>query len=362
MGALRKSILVVDDNVVSMQAMLHTLQEEFTVYPAVSGGQAFVLLKKTQPDLILLDVRMPDMDGYQVMERLKLDPLWAQIPVIFLTSMENRESEEHALAMGAVDYITKPVVASILMQRVRLHLELEGYRKNLEGVVEKKTKQLLMAQDAILDILANVTSFRDNETGAHIRRTTGYVRVLVEALQELDVPGCRLDAGYAEHIVKSAKLHDIGKVAIADSILLKPDRLTPDEYERIKSHTTFGAMVVGDAIRELGEESGFLAVAQELIYTHHECWDGSGYPQGLKGEEIPLSGRIMAIADVYDALISHRPYKGPFTHGNAMFIIRSAAGTQFDPNILEHCPDVFERFAEIAQSTGNEEERDFRAW
>ncbi len=359
----RKSILVVDDNPVNMQAILQILQSGYDVFPAISGERALLFLKKRIPDLILLDVQMPGMDGYEVMEKLKATPAWAAIPVIFLTSMEDRKHEEQALVLGAVDYIIKPVVAGVLQRRVQLHLELEAYRKNLETIVAKKTAQLTKTQDAILDILANVTAFRDNETGAHILRTTEYVRVMVDALCTAEHPGYHLEPLYAANIIKSAKLHDIGKVAIADSILLKPDRLTPPEFERIKTHTTFGAMVINKAIQELGEESAFLSTAQELIYTHHECWDGSGYPQGLAGEEIPLSGRIMAIADVYDALISHRPYKDAFTHENAMFILHNEAGTHFDNNIIELCEGAFAQFAEIAKTITDESSRtDYKAW
>lgn len=359
-----KNVLVVDDNAVNMQVVLRILQQEgYKVYPTISGAAALTFLRKKTPDLILLDVQMPDMDGYQVMEELKADSAWAKIPVIFLTSAENRESEENALSLGAVDYITKPVVAGVLTRRVRLHLALESYSKSLEALVDQKTRQLVKTQDAILDILANVTAFRDNETGAHILRTTEYVRLIVEALQAADRPGYQMTPLYADNIIKAAKLHDIGKVAIADSILLKPDRLTPPEFERIKAHVTIGAMMLNNAIQGLGGESAFLSTARELVYTHHECWDGNGYPQGLKGEAIPLSGRIMAIADVYDALISNRPYKNAFTHENAMFIINGGSGSHFDRVIIETCRDVFPRFFEISQTISDENGlNDFRAW
>ena len=361
---VQKNILVVDDSAVNMQVVMTALQQGgHKAYPAISGAAAMTFLRKRIPDLILLDVQMPDMDGYQVITALKANPAWAGIPVIFLTSVESRESEEHALSMGAIDYITKPVVAGVLMRRVTLHLELESYRKSLEVLVEKKTKQLVKTQDAILDLLANVTAVRDNETGAHILRTTEYVRAIVETLHASDQPGYRMSPLYADNIIKSAKLHDIGKVAIADSILLKPDRLTPHEFERIKKHTTIGAMMIGTAIRDLGEDSAFLSTARELVNTHHECWDGSGYPQGLAGGAIPLSGRIMAIADVYDALISRRPYKDAFSHENAMFIITGESGTHFDKTLVGMCKDVFPKFTEIAQSiTDGDSANDFRAW
>lgn len=359
----KETILVVDDNTINQKTIMNILQGEYSVFPAISGERAMLFLDRKIPDLILLDIMMPDMDGYQVMEKLKANPQWESIPVIFLTSVETHSSEEHALSMGAVDYITKPVVPGVLTRRVALHMELEAYRKSLQLLVIKKTEQLTRTHDAILDILANVTVFRDNETGAHILRTTEYVRILVEAIEQANAPEYKLDSRYARDIIKSAKLHDIGKVAIADSILLKPDRLSPGEFDRIKAHTTCGAMMIDNAIHDLGEESAFLSTAQELIYTHHECWDGSGYPRGLRGTQIPLSGRIMAIADVYDALISRRPYKSAFTHENAMFIIHDEAGTHFDEGLLELCSHCFPQFADIAQSISDApRDSDLRAW
>ncbi len=357
-----KSILVVDDNSTNLKMIMEILKSDYVVYPTTSGVRALEFLQSSVPDLILLDVEMPDMNGYQVLERLKADARLAAVPVIILTALVDPTSEEQALSLGAVDFISKPVNAGILQHRVRTHIELESYRRDLERLVERKTAQLTKTQDAVLDILANVTAFRDNETGAHILRTTRYVELIVEKLRALNLPGYAIDDIYAKDIVHSAKLHDIGKVAIADSILLKPDRLSASEFERIKGHTTFGAMMIDNAIHDIGEESSFLQTAKEIVFTHHECWDGSGYPQGLKGDTIPLSGRIMAIADVYDALISNRPYKNAFTHDNALYIIQSESGSHFDKTIVDACADVFPQFVEVAAQFSDSTDNDVRAW
>ncbi len=359
----RKSILVVDDNPTNLKMILEILKNDYKIYPAPSGERALAFLAHTLPDLILLDVEMPDMNGYDVMKAIKAHSPWACVPVIFLTAQESLHGEEQALSMGAVDYILKPISAGVLTRRVQIHVELETYRKNLELAVEQKTEQLQRTQDAILDILANVTAFRDNETGAHILRTTEYVRLIVETLQHSGLPNYQLDSLYAKHIIKAAKLHDIGKVAIADSVLLKPDRLTSSEFERIKSHTTFGAMMIDNAMWNLGDDSAFLKTARELVLSHHECWDGSGYPDGLAREDIPLAGRIMAIADVYDALVSHRPYKRAFTHENAMFIIQKESGTHFDKTIIELCQSAFHRFSDIVSAISDDDFlNEFKAW
>ncbi len=343
-------ILVVDDDPTNLRFLGEILKDDYRPYLAPSGERALRFLAERTPQLILLDVEMPKMSGYDVIRAIKQDPALAGIPVIFLTGLEGRDNEQRALDLGAVDYILKPISAGIVKSRVSLHVELMAYRKNLEQMVETRTTQLKRTQDAILDILANLTSFRDNETGAHIRRTTTYCEVLVENLRRKNHPGYILTGAYAESIVKAAKLHDIGKVAVPDNILLKPARLSRLEFEMIKQHTVYGAQILDTAIQDLGgpEDSEFLTVAREIIATHHERWDGRGYPNGLAGTEIPLSGRILAIADVYDALISHRPYKPSFRHEAAVQTIVEDAGTHFDPTLVELSLDVMDRFREIA--------------
>ena len=345
---VRSSLLIVDDDPTNLRLLQEILKSEYKVYPAPSGERALNFLEKQVPDLILLDVEMPGMSGYEVIGRLKADARWRDIPVIFLTAQEGRDKEEQAFHLGAVDYILKPISAGVVTVRVQLHLALEIYKKKLEVLVGRKTSQLQKAQDSILDILANITAFRDSDTGWHIERTTLYTKLLVENLLRHNHPGYRIDKDYANHVVKSAKLHDIGKVAVPDSILLKPAKLSAGEFQLIKMHTSYGAQMIDDAIADLGDDSSFLHVAREIVISHHEWWNGTGYPAGLIGEAIPISGRIMAIADVYDSLRSHRPYKMPMPHEEAISILKKETGTHFDPLLIELSESIFDSFPAIA--------------
>ncbi len=350
----KREVLVVDDDPTNLRYIHEILKDEYKIYLAPSGERALRFMEGRIPNLILLDVAMPHMDGYEVMRRIKGREALGGVPVIFLTGMEGREREQEALELGAVDYILKPISAGIVKARVGLHIELESYRKDLESVVATRTAQLATTQDVILNVMANMTSIRDNETGSHITRTTFYVQLLVDNLRTLDVPGYRLGEEYALDIVKSARLHDIGKVAVPDNVLLKPARLSQLEFDRIKQHTVYGAQILDNAMRELGETASFLRVAREIIISHHEKWNGAGYPRGLRGSAIPLSGRIMAIADVYDALISRRPYKPCFGHDVAVSTIVEDAGTHFDPYLIEMSREVMEQFEAIAKEFRDE--------
>ncbi|MDR2523083.1 MAG: response regulator [Synergistaceae bacterium] len=342
------SILVVDDDPTNLRLLQEILRREYKVYSAPSGGKALTFLERRVPDLVLLDVEMPGMNGYEFIGRLKGDGRWRAIPVLFLTAQEDRDKEELAFSLGAVDYILKPISAGIVLSRVKLHLELGAHRKYLEHLVEHKTLQLQRAQDAILDILANVTAFRDSDTGYHIQRTTLYSQLLIENLLELGHPDYPVDRNYADHVIKSAKLHDIGKVAVPDSILLKPAKLSMAEFQLIKLHTTYGARMIDDAIANLGDDSSFLHVAREIVMAHHEWWNGLGYPDRLSGMAIPISARVMAIADVYDSLRSHRPYKMPLTHEETLIIMKRETGSHFDPHLMEFSAKVFDSFEAVA--------------
>lgn len=344
----KRIVLAIDDNPVNLHLISDTLSKDYNIFTEISGKRAMEFLSKTIPDLILLDIRMPQMSGYDIIEIMKNDPLLQDIPVIFLTGSEEIKDEAHAFEVGAVDFIKKPIQPSIVLARVKLHLELELYRKNLEKMVQERTTKLEHIEDVILSLLANVASYRDEETGTHIQRTTDYVNLLVKLLQEANPPGYYISKSYGDFIVKSAKLHDIGKVAIPDGILLKPGKLTPEEFDMMKNHTLDGAHMIDDAIRDLQDDS-FLRVAREIVIGHHEKWNGMGYPYKIKGEEIPLSARIMAIADVYDALISERPYKVPFTHEKAIEIILGDSGTHFDPVILDVARSHLDEFDAIAK-------------
>ena len=347
-------ILVVDDDPINLTILEEILKEVYTVFTASSGEQALQFLNDNKPDVILLDYDMPGMNGYDVIRVLKKSATLSDIPVIFLTAQEGRDNEQKAFELGAVDYILKPISAGVVLSRINLHVELENYRKNLEELVMIKTTQLQNTQDSIVDILSNVTAYRDNETGAHIKRTTFYTEKMVNKLMELKHPDYIFTKEYAINIIKSAKLHDIGKVAVPDGILLKPGKLTADEFEIIKKHTTLGAQLLDDAIQELGSDSSFLLTAREIVISHHEKWDGNGYPYHISGHNIPISGRIMAIADVYDALVSERPYKKPFTHEETMDIIIKSSGNHFDPNIIEMVMPVMGEFPAIVSKYRDE--------
>lgn len=341
-------ILIVDDDTTNLRFLQNILHEEYAVRLTQSGARALKFLEEDTPDLILLDVEMPQMSGYDLIKIIKQNPKWKDIPIVFLTALEGRDKEQFAFDLGAVDYILKPISVGVVRARVHLHIELERYRRQLEQLVEVRTQQLKTTQDVLLNTMASMTSSRDNETGEHIKRTTIYSQVLLENLMKINHPRYQVEPVYAESIINSAKLHDIGKVSVPDNILLKPGKLTPLEFNVMKQHTVYGAHILDTAMYELGETSYFLSVAREIIISHHEKWDGTGYPYKLEGEDIPLSARIMAIADVYDALISYRPYKAGFSHETAIDIILKDTGTHFDPTLIELSRDVMEGFKEIA--------------
>lgn len=343
------TILCVDDEPTNLKFLKEILQYAYQVYLAPSGERALVFLESRRPDLILLDVEMPKMSGYDVINKIKNEPRWSDIPVIFLTGLEGRDNEQKAFELGAVDYILKPISSGVVRARVKLHVDLDKYSRRLEELVDICTHQLVRTQNCILDMLANVTSYRDQETGGHIKRTTYYTDAVTQLLLNESREGYAIDKEYASAMVTSAKLHDIGKVAVPDSILLKPGKLTTEEFELIKLHTIYGAQLLDNAVKELDETAAFIDVGREIIVGHHEHWDGSGYPYGIAGASIPLSARIVAIVDVYDALISRRPYKEPFPHERAVEILLQDSGSHFDPNLIEIFRPIFDRFSEIAK-------------
>ena len=344
-------ILVVDDDPTILRLLNEIMSTEYHPYLAPSGERALVFLEKMTPDLILLDLEMPGMNGYDVLRAINANPAWSEIPVIFLTAQEGRDKEKEALSLGAVDYILKPISPDIVRYRVGLQVELQAYTRNPEHMPEVRTSQLKRTPVALIDTPANITSFRANETRRHDRPPSFYAKAHAAKRLVNGVGEYKIDDSYAEGIIKAARLHDIGKVAVPDNILLKPARLTPFEFELIKQHSVYGAEIMDMAIEGLGEDetSYFLTVAREIIATHHEKWDGSGYPLGLSGKDIPLSGRILAIVDVYDALISHRPYKPRYRHEEALNMILSEKGTHFDPELLDFSMEVLENFKYIAE-------------
>lgn len=369
-GRSDKTILVVDDTGENLTVIGGLLQPFFRVRVANSGMRALKVARSDpRPDLILLDVMMPEMDGYAVLAELRQDPYTRDIPVMFVTAMDGDQDEEYGLSLGAVDYITKPIRPAILLARVRTHLELKDARDwlrdqngYLEGEVSRRMRENDLIKDVSLNALALLAEKRDNETGNHLYRTQAYVEALMQQLH--DHPRFRhaLSSAQRQLIAKAAPLHDIGKVGIPDQILLKPARLTPEEFEIMKTHSLIGAeaieaaieRVVGGDRARLDELQGntpldFLVVARHIALGHHEKWDGSGYPQGLRGDAIPIPARLMALADVFDALTCKRHYKKAFPLEQAVALLVEGRGTHFDPDVVDAFLAIQDRFADIAQ-------------
>lgn len=360
----KPAVLIVDDSPDNIALISSLLKETYRVKAATSGELALSLVAGTNPpDLVLLDIVMPGMDGYEVCQRMKADPASADIPVIFLTARSEALDEEKGLGLGAIDYITKPISPPIMMARIRTHLRLKSVSdflkdKNayLESEVARRTEEIGMVQDATMIALGSLAETRDNETGNHIRRTQCYIRALAERLADHPRFRKQLNAGNIQLLYKSAPLHDIGKVGIPDTILRKAGKLDENEFEIMKRHTVLGRDAILAAEKRLDSPNTFLAMARELAWSHHERWDGKGYPRGLAGDDIPLPGRLMAIPDVYDALISRRVYKEAYTHEEAVDFIKAGDGKQFDPDILEAFLDISDTFRDIASGLEDREE------
>lgn len=352
----KQVILIVDDTPDNITLLSALLKDKYKIKIATNGLKALHIASiDPSPDLILLDVMMPEMDGYETCRRLKENPQTNHIPVIFLTAKSQVSDEEMGLKLGAVDYISKPVSPPIVLARVATQLNLvrarnllQDQNKNLEGLVKDRTRKLAKMQDAIIMAMASLAETRDNETGNHIRRTQNYVAALARQLKHLPRFSAELTDENIELLYKSAPLHDIGKVGIPDNILLKPGKLTSEEFEIMKLHTNYGRETILSVERYLGESNEFLRFAREITYSHQEKWDGSGYPENLSGDAIPISARLMAVADVYDALISRRVYKPAFTHEEAIDIMRKGRSTHFDPDILDVFLNITDEFREIA--------------
>ena len=360
--ATKPTILVVDDTPDNITLLCSLLGDQYRNKVATNGAKALKIARSDpKPDLILLDIMMPEIDGYEVCRQLKADPSTEHIPIIFLTAKTQEGDETKGFELGAVDYITKPIVPPILMARVHTHLALQDARKFLEKQneileeqVEQRTRQLAALQDAIIIAMASLAETRDNDTGHHIRRTQHYVRELAVCLREHPKFAGQIDDAFISTIYKTAPLHDIGKVGVPDRILLKPGRLTPEEFEEMKKHTIYGRDTIIAAEKSMDAPENFLMTARDIAYCHHEKWDGTGYPQGIAGEAIPLPARLMAIADVYDALITKRIYKDAMPHEDAVKVIEAGKGTHFDPDVIDAFTQIKDRFAAIAIEFGEE--------
>ena len=352
----KSTILVVDDSLDNLTLLSSLLKGTYKIKIANSGSKALTLARaEAKPDLILLDVMMPDMSGYEVCRLLKEDPATRHIPVIFLTSLSSTEEERKGLALGAADFITKPVNPPILLARVETQLQVKlaadfmrdqnGY---LEAEVMRRGRELGAVQDVTILTMASLAETRDNETGNHIRRTQHYMRLLAQQLRDHPRFSHFLTERTIDLLFKSAPLHDIGKVGIPDRILLKPGKLDAHEFEIMKTHCQLGRDAITHAERQLGTEVEFLKYAKEIAYGHQEKWDGSGYPQGLCGDDIPISARLMAVADVYDALISRRVYKDAMPHAQAVQVMIEGRGRHFDPDMVDAFLAVADQFQRIA--------------
>lgn len=353
------NILIVDDTPQNIDILVEALGDLYSLQVATNGLEALESVKDLVPDLILLDIMMPELDGFEVCRRLKSDDQTRDVPVIFLTAMDEINKKQEGFSLGAVDYITKPFDIIEVTARVNTHLSVKFARdflKNqnelLEVMVQKRTREITVTQDVTIRMAASLAEIRDPETGDHIVRTQKYIQVLAECMKDNPDYADQLTPNSIHLIVKSAPLHDLGKIGIPDKVLLKPGKLTDQEFIVMKQHCVNGYEALGRAERDMEEDmhrQSFLRYAKEIALTHHEKWDGSGYPKGLVGEMIPLPGRLMAVADVYDALISKRPYKEPFSHKNACTIIEKGRGTHFDPVLVDCFIDLEDRFERIAR-------------
>jgi putative two-component system response regulator len=377
-------LLIVDDNPANLLLLGELLDGPYAVRFAKSGPQALVAaVMAPLPSLILLDVMMPEMDGYTVIEKLQADPRVVSVPVIFVTAKDSFEDEERGLRLGAVDYVTKPINPVVLMARVATHLELKRSRDrlaaqnaDLEAEVARRVRHMQMVQEVSVRALASLGETRDNETGHHIRRTQLYIQVLGERLRAHPRFVGQLQPRRLSLIVGAAPLHDIGKIGIRDEILLKPGRLTPAEFEVMKTHAASGGAAIDRAMRDVAVDHGdelaealaagqgepgsgpldFLLVAREIAVGHHEKWDGSGYPLGLQGDDIPVGARLMALADVFDALVSRRVYKAPMPMDQVKQVILEGRGRHFDPDIVDAFLSCEQDFRAIAQRLADPDE------
>jgi len=344
---MKARLLIVDDTPSNIHVLLEGLKDFYSITAATRGDKGLELARSDpRPDLILLDVVMDGMDGYQVLEALRQDVRTANIPVIFVTAQSEEKDEARGLALGAVDYITKPFRINIVRARVQNHLELKTHRDQLEHMVEEQVRETINSHITTIFAMSKLAESRDDETGTHLERTRQYCRLLANHLHQTQRYPETIDADFIHRIYQASPLHDIGKVAIPDGILKKPGKLSQEEFEIMKTHTLRGAETL-QSVTHSHPHNEFLKFGLEIARSHHEKWDGSGYPDRLRGTEIPLAARIMAVADVYDALTSKRCYKSAMTHDEAREIIRTQSGFHFEPVLVEAFLAIHDQFEEI---------------
>ena len=354
MSVKNRVIMLIDDDEISLTYGKELLESSYTVYPVLSGEQALLILKEVTPDLILLDIEMPGMDGYTVLNRLKLNPETEHIPVIFITSYNDPGNELDCLSMGAVDFISKPFSPVLLVQRIENHIVLNKQKKelvftnnNLKMITDTQTSEISKLQNAIINIVPDVINLRGNAAEGRIDRIPEYLSVMIDAMIKHGVYFEEIKSLDIKSFINTPRMRDIGNKNINESILNKPGKLTLEEFEIIKTHPENGVKII-DSIIQLTGNYSFLGYASVFAASHHERWNGSGYPKGLQGTEIPFAGRLLAIADVYDAVVSPRPYKQPATPNKACEEIVKGSGTAFDPALVEIFKTVTDDFARIA--------------
>jgi putative two-component system response regulator len=354
MGQNKPVVVLVDDSATYLELGKTILKEKYETFPVNSAAALFQLLPNITPDLILLDIEMPGMDGYTALKRLKTDAKTADVPVIFLTAKKDSESEFEGLNLGAVDYISKPFAPPLLLKRIENYLamqaaakKLKAYNVDLLGKVDEKNLEITELQNAMLRVVAELVEFRDDSNSGHIERTQKYLSVFIDMMKKKKVYFDEVSQWNLEYLIPAAQLYDVGKIAISDILLNKPAKFSHEEFELMKKHTVFGVAAIKE-IEQQTKENLFLDYAKVFAGTHHEKWDGSGYPAQLKGKNIPLPGRVMTIVDVYDGLISSRPYRDALSHAVAERIIAGSAGTSFDPVLVEIFKLVTQAFSEIA--------------
>lgn len=322
-------LLIVDDDKINLSAAKTALSGSYKITAVTSGGQAMKFLQNNICDLILLDINMPEMDGFEVMTKIRENPALADIPIIFLTADSDPQVESRCLKEGAMDFITKPFVQNVMLSRISRALELEALRRDLSAELEARTIHIKYIQEMMVIGMATMVESRDLSTGGHIKRTSMVVRIFAERLSKEQNS---LPKSFLDMVIRAAPMHDLGKIAVDDRILRKQGRFTPEEYAEMKKHSAEGKRIVKHILEGV-EEADFVKIAENIAHYHHEKWDGSGYPDGLLGEDIPIEARIMALADVFDALVSKRCYKDAYSYDKAFSIIEESIGTHFDPKL-----------------------------